>query len=147
MPLQLQNPFFVDLSSNRLTGDLPSCLSPSSNESVIKYAGNCLSHSGEEQHPYSFCHNEALAVNVMPRKQEGKSSRRGVVLVASLMGGILGGIAVCGLIFIATTKLYLRRTVKAPPARLILEKVTPANTIKMLSDASKMISSFCFSDL
>ncbi|MEI4889631.1 hypothetical protein, partial [Klebsiella pneumoniae] len=46
---------FVDISNNRLTGRLPSCLSSALNKKVVKYDGNCLSNDLVHQNPQSYC--------------------------------------------------------------------------------------------
>ena len=52
---------FANLFSNLLNGQLPSCLLDSKDK-VFLYARNCLATGKENQHPLSFCQNEALAV-------------------------------------------------------------------------------------
>lgn len=130
---------FVNLSSNYLTGELPRCLQSNSSTRVVQYSGNCLSQSSaQEQHPYSFCRiEEALAVKITPHERERKSIKRSV-LASSSVGGIFGGIALCVVLFLGMRKVYAKQTVKTPQATLIVEKVPPAYTMKMLSDASKI---------
>ncbi|KAH7842548.1 hypothetical protein Vadar_006603 [Vaccinium darrowii] len=126
---------FVNLSSNYLTGELPRCLQSNSSTRFVQYYGNCLSQSsGQEQHPYAFCRDEALAVNVMDRKRERKSIKRSV-LASSSVGGIFGGIALCAVIFFTVRRVHAKQTVKTPPTRLIIEKISTAYTVKMLSHA------------
>ncbi|GFZ17415.1 leucine-rich repeat protein kinase family protein [Actinidia rufa] len=57
--VQLQ---FVDISSNRLMGLLPTCLSDKSDKKVVKYGGNCLSSDVGDQHPESFCAEEQIMI-------------------------------------------------------------------------------------
>ncbi|XP_057491898.1 probable inactive leucine-rich repeat receptor-like protein kinase At3g03770 [Actinidia eriantha] len=137
---------YVNLSWNRLTGDLPACLqsiinSTSTGARLVQYAGNCLSQQmrgegGQEQRPLSFCHNEALAVTIMPQKRKRKPYRRPILLASSLVGG---GAAFCGLLFLGITRVYYakaKQTVKTHQPKLILEKISPAAyTMKLLSDA------------
>uniref|UniRef100_A0A5B7C655 Protein kinase domain-containing protein n=1 Tax=Davidia involucrata TaxID=16924 RepID=A0A5B7C655_DAVIN len=122
---------FVNLSSNRLTGDLPACLQLDSRSRVVQYAGNCLSNTSQKQHPYSYCHNEALAVTILPRKQEKKPFH----IASCLVGGIFGGFAVCGLVLLVTKRVSARQAITTPVTRLIQEKVSPAYTLKLLTDA------------
>ncbi|XP_059652849.1 probable inactive leucine-rich repeat receptor-like protein kinase At3g03770 isoform X2 [Cornus florida] len=124
---------FVNLSSNRLTGELPACLEWGFNSRVVQCDGNCLSNSSQKQHPYLYCHNEALAVKIMPREQEKSPVHRGV-LAAGLVGGIVAGIALSGLVFSVTRRVSGGITI-ATCQRDILEKVSPAYTMKLLSAA------------
>ncbi|PON66856.1 Tyrosine-protein kinase [Parasponia andersonii] len=127
---------FVNLSSNYLVGRLPSCLVLASKDTVILYSGNCLSNRDQEwQHPVPFCHKEALAVVVIPKKEKHKVSNSKPVLVSSLAGGIVGGLAVVGLVSMLVKNIYGKDSVKKPSTRLITERVSTVNTAKLLSDA------------
>ncbi|KAF7145086.1 hypothetical protein RHSIM_Rhsim04G0167700 [Rhododendron simsii] len=139
---------FVNLSSNYLTGELPRCLQSNSSTRVVQYSGNCLSQSSaQEQHPYSFCRiEEALAVKITPHERERKSIKRSV-LASSSVGGIFGGIALCVVLFLGMRKVYAKQTVKTPQATLIVEKVPPAYTMKMLSDARYISETMKFGGL
>ncbi|KAK8982312.1 hypothetical protein V6N11_037484 [Hibiscus sabdariffa] len=46
---------FVDISSNKLVGELPSCLDNKSDKRVEKFGGNCLSIEGQQQNQSSHC--------------------------------------------------------------------------------------------
>ncbi|CAB4299078.1 unnamed protein product [Prunus armeniaca] len=61
---------FVNLSSNLLSGDFPTCLKRDSNSRVVLYSGNCLVNEDQKQHPSYLCHNEALAVRIPPPSEE-----------------------------------------------------------------------------
>ncbi|CDP16547.1 unnamed protein product [Coffea canephora] len=127
---------FVNISSNRLTGVLPTCLESNAKSRTVLYAGNCLSESYQNQHPYSFCHNEALAVSVLPHKQENETHSK-AVLASSMVGGIIGAILLLGLALLIVRREYGKQKInKVPHARLIVEKVSPAITLKVLKDAS-----------
>lgn len=53
---------FVDISNNKLVGLLPSCLSSaSSDKTVVKFGGNCLSVNGQNQHDESYCKDNQTA--------------------------------------------------------------------------------------
>ncbi|KAL3537788.1 hypothetical protein ACH5RR_001154 [Cinchona calisaya] len=127
---------FVNLSSNRLTGELPSCLQSNTKSRTVLYAGNCLSERYQNQHPYSFCRSEALAVRVLPHKQE-KEIHSKAVLASSMVGGIIGGMVLLGLAFLVIRRQNGKQKMdKVPHTRLIVEKVSPAFTLKVLKDAS-----------
>lgn len=127
---------YVNLSSNRLTGELPSCLR---RRIIVVYYGNCLSKRYPQQHPYSYCHNEALAVRVLPKKVERKKNGKAVV-ASSMIGGIVAGMALLGLALVFVRREYgkqkQKKLDKVPHTRLIVEKISPALTLKMLKDAS-----------
>lgn len=130
---------FVNLSSNRLTGELPSCLQYNDKSRTVLYAGNCLSERYQNQHPYSFCHNEALAVRVLPHKQQ-KEIHSKAVLASSMVGGIIGGMILLGLAFLVIRREYGKQKMdKLSHTRLLVEKVSPAFTLKVLKDASRFI--------
>ncbi|XP_022764672.1 probable inactive leucine-rich repeat receptor-like protein kinase At3g03770 [Durio zibethinus] len=124
---------FVNLSSNLLTGDLPACLQPTFKNRTVMYARNCLSDKEQQQHPSSFCHNEALAVKVWPQKLKRHNAK--AVLASSIMGGIVGIALIVGLSFFVIHRRNSWVAVKTPSTRLIKEKVSTVNTIKLLSDA------------
>ncbi|KAK8591387.1 hypothetical protein V6N13_031433 [Hibiscus sabdariffa] len=123
---------FVDLSSNLLTGHLPSCLSDSK-DAVFLYRQNCLATGNENQHPLTFCRNEALAVGILPQRKKSKLSK--FSLAFGIIGGIIGGIVLLGLIFMFVRRLNANKTINKPTTRLIREKASIAYTSKLLSDA------------
>ncbi|KAM7274046.1 hypothetical protein ACFE04_028710 [Oxalis oulophora] len=126
---------FVDLSSNILTGSLPNCLvSNPEKKSVCLYARNCLETNNQNQHPLEFCHNEALAVGILPhRTNEEKHSKAKVV--AGVVGGTFGGILTVALIFFLVKRVNERKTIKQMPTRSITENASIGYTSKLLSDA------------
>ncbi|XP_016476293.1 putative inactive leucine-rich repeat receptor-like protein kinase At3g03770 [Nicotiana tabacum] len=127
---------FVNLSSNYLTGELPACLHPSFGSKIALFSGNCLWNREQWQHPYSFCHNEALAVSIEPHKEKVKGGNGKAVLASSMVGGFVGGIAIIGLAFVVVRREYAKKKAsKTPQTKLILEKVSPAHTLKLLNDA------------
>ncbi|KAJ6761735.1 INACTIVE LEUCINE-RICH REPEAT RECEPTOR-LIKE PROTEIN KINASE-RELATED [Salix koriyanagi] len=83
---------FVDLSSNLMTGKLPNCLLRDSNKKVL-YAANCLASGDENQHPITFCRNEALAVGILPQRKKRKASTETIAF--GVAGGIAGGNCHC----------------------------------------------------
>ncbi|EXB63829.1 putative LRR receptor-like serine/threonine-protein kinase [Morus notabilis] len=97
---------FVDVSNNLLIGKLPSCIGSRSGNRTVLYSWNCLSTSYiRYQHPYSFCHKEALAVKPPSRsKKEESSTKLGLIL--GIIGAIVGIIVVVGLLVL----IIIRRT-------------------------------------
>ncbi|KAJ8529371.1 hypothetical protein K7X08_036206 [Anisodus acutangulus] len=132
-----QDPSFVNLSSNYLTGELPECLHSNSGSKIVLFSGNCLSNREQWQHPYSFCHNEALAVSIEPHNKEKVKGGNGkAVLASSMVGGFVGVVAIIGLAFVVVRKECARKKAnRTPQTALILEKVSPAHTLKLLNDA------------
>lgn len=130
---------FVDFSSNLLNGELPSCLLSGSKDKVVHYAWNCLNVAKEDQHPPSFCQNEALAVGFIPQTKKSKQASR-TILAAAVFGGIVGGILLAGLVFLIARKMNANKTIKKPRTRFITESAATGYTSKLLSDASELFS-------
>ncbi|KAJ0679944.1 putative protein kinase RLK-Pelle-LRR-VI-1 family [Helianthus annuus] len=93
----------VDISLNRFTGGLPSCLSNELNNRNVKFDGNCLMVDVEHQKPSSYCVEEARGVEVDPKtiKDSGKGMSP-VILVGVILGSILvlvllvfGSVVIC----------------------------------------------------
>ncbi|XP_071703657.1 probable inactive leucine-rich repeat receptor-like protein kinase At3g03770 isoform X3 [Rutidosis leptorrhynchoides] len=132
---------FVDFSFNRFTGELPSCMQTTLNYNNVLFRENCLTNVDKrEQHNASFCHNEALAVMIKPPVNGSYSSRSSkvkVVVASSVVGGVLiGGFAVFGVVLVAIrSEFFGAGCATTPKIRVLLEKVSPAYTIKMLTDA------------
>ncbi|KAK6931194.1 Serine-threonine/tyrosine-protein kinase, catalytic domain [Dillenia turbinata] len=85
--------YYVDISNNLFTGNLPTCLRSSTRNKTVLSFWNCLSNTSTKyQHPYSFCHNEALAVKPPSavKAQENESSNIKTRLILGIIGGILG---------------------------------------------------------
>lgn len=130
---------FVDLSSNLLSGPLPNCLLSGPKNRVVLYARNCLATQNGNQHPLSFCQNEALAVGILPQQKKQKKVSK-AALALSITGGIVGGIALVGLGFLFVRKANSKKTMMKTPPRLIKEHASTGYTSKLLSDASKLSS-------
>ncbi|KAM1702919.1 hypothetical protein ACFX1Q_028226 [Malus domestica] len=133
---------FVNLSSNLLAGDLPTCLKNRGSKSssvVVLYSGNCLTNVDQKQpqHPSNLCHNEALAVEIPPSGDEKRKSLHDNKQVASrAVAGIVGAAAIVALAFMAVKWLYGKQLpVKSPRTRLIRDSASTVNTAKLLSDA------------
>ncbi|KAK4756116.1 hypothetical protein SAY87_009873 [Trapa incisa] len=129
---------FVNLSSNLLTGYLPSCLLSESHgqrgEAVL-YADNCISGQ-EDQHPSGFCHNEALAVTILPTQERHTGPAHKAGLTFSVLGGTLGGVAIVASALLAARKVRALSYSKSPPTMLVIENASAAYNVKLLSDAS-----------
>lgn len=125
---------FVDLSFNYLTGDLPACLEMSNKSQIVHYRGNCLSSWKQRQHPYAFCHNEALAVMITPHKRKGNVSGSKVVVAMS----IVGATSLAGLMLLGVGLVFSKHAFKKPQTRVILEKATMMYPSKLLSDAREI---------
>ncbi|CAA2949318.1 probable inactive leucine-rich repeat receptor kinase At3g03770 [Olea europaea subsp. europaea] len=127
---------FVNLSENRLTGELPDCLHKNSKSRVVLFGGNCLSTRYQQQHPFQFCHNEALAVGISPQKQLEKRPYGKAVLASSMVGGIVGATAILGLAFLAFKRNFDKQQENEKfHTRQIVDKISPAYTLKLLKDA------------
>ncbi|KAK3003883.1 hypothetical protein RJ639_019715, partial [Escallonia herrerae] len=130
---------FANFTSNRLTGDLPTCLQSESKKRAVFYGQNCLSNRGEHghevQHPYSFCQTEALAVKVLPHKPREKRPHGKVVFASSFVGSFVGGMALFSLVILIIRREYSGTITEVPRTRSIREHVSPADTLKMLTDA------------
>ncbi|XP_065870529.1 probable inactive leucine-rich repeat receptor-like protein kinase At3g03770 [Euphorbia lathyris] len=124
----------VDFSSNLLSGELPSCFRKTKKKKrVVLYGENCLSNHEQKQHPSNFCTNQALAVK--PQHHNHKYNNNNTSHGKAAVAGTIGALAILGLVFFVTKRLYTKLTVKKPQARFILEKVSSVNAVKLLSDA------------
>nr|XP_016481491.1 PREDICTED: probable inactive leucine-rich repeat receptor-like protein kinase At3g03770 [Nicotiana tabacum] len=125
---------FVDLSTNLLSGRLPSCLMTGSKHRIVHFSNNCLATGDSSQHPFSFCRNEALAVGILPHHQKQKPSPK-VVLAFIVCGSITGGVVlVCATILIVRNFLA-KEAARKTPTRLIVENASSSYTLKLFTDA------------
>ncbi|KAF5799641.1 putative protein kinase RLK-Pelle-LRR-VI-1 family [Helianthus annuus] len=91
-----ENLGFVDISRNRFTGSLPSCLDTnSSNKRVVKFDGNCLV-TGHEQPSLDICKENV--------KKKKRSLGRAVWIVIVVIG-----IMVMFLVIVAFVRLIFRK--------------------------------------
>ncbi|KAG8654075.1 probable LRR receptor-like serine/threonine-protein kinase At1g14390 [Manihot esculenta] len=91
---------FLDISRNLLIGKLPSCIAFSSPNRTVISSWNCLSsRNSSNQHPFSFCNKEALAVKP-PAEHEKKKSITNLGLILGIIGGVVGIAAVLGLLIV-----------------------------------------------
>ncbi|KAG6654342.1 probable LRR receptor-like serine/threonine-protein kinase At1g14390 [Carya illinoinensis] len=96
----------VDISHNLLTGKLPSCLASKPSNLTVLYSWNCLSSGNSKyQHPYRFCHKEALAVKP-PIKSKKRASSIKLGLILAIIGGVVAIAGILGLLIL----VIVRRT-------------------------------------
>lgn len=133
---------FVDLSMNLLSGDLPTCLISNSSNKMFMYASNCLKIKDHSQHPYSVCQTQALAVEILPHHQKGKSGGK-VAVVSGVVIGVVGIFSLVGAaVFFALRRGSIRRATKKPPRRIV-EHASNGYPSKLLADASIVSHSVC----
>ncbi|KAF5449684.1 hypothetical protein F2P56_030103 [Juglans regia] len=94
----------VDISHNLLTGKLPSCLASKSSNRTVLYSWNCLSSGNSKyQHPYRFCHKEALAVKP-PIKSKKRESSIKLGLILAIIGGVVAMAGILGLLILVVVR-------------------------------------------
>ncbi|KAI9169484.1 hypothetical protein LWI28_013058 [Acer negundo] len=94
----------VDISHNLLIGKLPSCIGLNSSNRTVVSSWNCLSSgNSRNQHPYSFCHKEALAVKP-PVKSEQQNSSIKLGLILGIIGGVIGIVVVSAALVLVLLK-------------------------------------------
>ncbi|CAK9319723.1 unnamed protein product [Citrullus colocynthis] len=136
----------VDLSSNLLTGSLPQCLLADMRDRIVLYPRNCFVTGGQQQHPVSFCQNEALAVGIVPEEKKKERTHK-VVLALSIIGGVVGVIMLLGIVYLVVRRQKERNTVKKPPTNIIVENPSAGYTSKLLSDARYISQTMQFAPL
>ncbi|XP_059447688.1 probable LRR receptor-like serine/threonine-protein kinase At1g14390 isoform X2 [Corylus avellana] len=95
----------VDVSHNLLIGKLPSCLASKSSNRSILFSWNCFSGGNSNyQHPYTFCHKEALAVK--PPIKSKEKSRMNLGLILGIIAAVVAIAGVLGLLIL----VIIRRT-------------------------------------
>lgn len=128
---------FVDLSTNLLSGRLPSCLLTGPKHRIVRYSNNCLATGDRTQHPFSFCRNEALAVGILPHHHKHIPGSK-LVLALIICGSIIGGVVlVCGTI-IVVRKFLAKIATPRKTTRSIVENAASTYTSKLFTDASKI---------
>lgn len=94
----------VDVSQNLLIGKLPSCIGSKSSNRTVLDSWNCLSAGiSKYQHPYTFCHKEALAVKP-PAKTQEQESKIKIGVVLGIIGGVVGIAGLIGLLILVIIK-------------------------------------------
>ncbi|KAK2661509.1 hypothetical protein Ddye_000083 [Dipteronia dyeriana] len=91
---------FVDISNNKLTGVLPPCLDSTSDKTVVKFGGNCLSTDGQHQHQESYCREASMS----------KQSRvRDIGVLVAIIGGAVLFIVLLGSVLLILCRRYCSR--------------------------------------
>ncbi|KAL9230905.1 hypothetical protein vseg_006196 [Gypsophila vaccaria] len=126
---------FVDLSSNLLIGDLPDCLASDTKHQIIRYGGNCLNTQDQNQHPYSFCRNEALAAGIVPLGKKQGLPRKSI-LALGIVGGVVVSAVLFALIFFLVSRVKVKtKKLDSQTPRVIAEKASSGYTSKLRTDA------------
>ncbi|KAL2546790.1 Leucine-rich repeat protein kinase family protein [Forsythia ovata] len=95
---------FVDISNNLLIGNLPSCLGSNTKDKTVISTSNCLSNTTTKyQLPYTFCHKEALAVQLPTRNRENSTLKLGILL--GIIGGIIAILGAFGFLILAIFRM------------------------------------------
>ncbi|KAJ8570569.1 hypothetical protein K7X08_037541 [Anisodus acutangulus] len=122
---------FVDLSTNLLSGRLPSCLLSGPKQRVLCFTNNCLATGDRTQHPFSFCRNEALAVGILPKQNSSSKVALGLIICGSIIGGV---VLVCATI-IVVRKFLAKIAAPNKTTRSIVENASSTYTSKLFTDA------------
>ncbi|KAH0721166.1 hypothetical protein KY290_006083 [Solanum tuberosum] len=126
---------FVDLSTNLLSGRLPSCLLTGPKDRIVRYSNNCLATGGGTQHPFSFCRNEALAVGILPHHHKHIPGSK-VVLALIICGSIIGGVVLVCATIIVVRKFLAKIATPRKTTRSIVENAASTYTSKLFTDAN-----------
>ncbi|TQD80519.1 hypothetical protein C1H46_033935 [Malus baccata] len=124
----------LDISQNLLIGKLPTCVgsnSKASNRTVLD-SWNCLSSGNSKyQHPYAFCHREALAVKP-PAETAGKKEENRIKLgvLLGLIAGIVGVACGVGLLVVVIVKRAGKRSTEDRFDRSKMEKISVSSSPK-----------------
>lgn len=133
---------FVDISHNLLTGKLPSCIGSKSANRTVVYSWNCLSSQNiKDQHPYSFCHNEALAVKPPAKKTQKQESSIKLGLILAIIGGVVGiAVVLVLLVLVIRRRSNSTRAENSNFDKSLADKLSARSSPRPNIDASK---SFC----
>lgn len=129
---------FVDISNNKLTGELPSCLDRISDKRVVKFGGNCLSIDDRDQHQESHCKVVGMGLKQSRRKSIG-------VLIAVIVGAVL----ILVLLALGSLVLFRRYSKGATFEQRTRPKLVQDNPLagvssEVLANASKLQNLPCF---
>uniref|UniRef100_A0A2P2JA09 Uncharacterized protein MANES_05G098100 n=1 Tax=Rhizophora mucronata TaxID=61149 RepID=A0A2P2JA09_RHIMU len=129
---------FVDISHNLLIGNLPSCIASNSLNRTVLSSWNCLSggNSSYQQHPYSFCHREALAVKP-PVKTEKQKSTIKLGLSIGVIGGVVGMAVFIGILILAVFRKS-EATRSAYDVKSLADRVSVHRTSKPNVDSRRV---------
>eukprot|EP01018_Ginkgo_biloba_P011195 Gb_27461 [translate_table: standard] len=128
---------FVDLSSNLLTGDLPACLvSQKTQKRTVEFAHNCLNTKWQNQHPYLYCQNAALATGVNLPISKKASRTIKVAIVLGIVGGVVGLMAVLGLlVLVMLRRSEGKKATKNLSGKLVAESSSTGLSSDLLANA------------
>ncbi|CAB4264564.1 unnamed protein product [Prunus armeniaca] len=128
----------VDISQNLLIGKLPSCIGSKSLNRTVLDSWNCLSGGKSKyQHPYSFCHKEALAVKP-PAKTQEQESKIKLGLLLGVIGGVVCAAAVIGLLILVIIKRAGQRNREDKFYRSMVEKISVRSSPNPNIDARRV---------
>ncbi|XP_065863086.1 probable LRR receptor-like serine/threonine-protein kinase At1g14390 [Euphorbia lathyris] len=105
----------LNISHNLLIGKLPSCTASSSSNRTVISSWNCLSDGNlrNQQHPFSFCQKEALAVKPRDKEKENEKEKEKSVsklgLILAVIGVSVGISLVLGLSILVIVRRSKRR--------------------------------------
>lgn len=125
---------FVDLSTNLLSGRLPSCLLTGPKHRFVRFSDNCIATGDRTQHPFSFCRNEALAVGILPNHHKQRPTAK-VVLALIICGSITGGVVLVCATIIVVRKFLVEIAAPKKTTRSIVENASSTFTSKLFTDA------------
>uniref|UniRef100_A0A453HD74 Uncharacterized protein n=1 Tax=Aegilops tauschii subsp. strangulata TaxID=200361 RepID=A0A453HD74_AEGTS len=113
--------------TNRITGDLPACLSANLNNRVVKFDGNCFSADPEHQHEANYCQ----------QPHEGRRSGKDVGLVVTIVGIVLI-VLVLSLLLVASNKRNCQRVTAEQQLlqKQMQDNSTPGMSSELLESAS-----------
>ncbi|CAA3001793.1 probable LRR receptor-like serine threonine-kinase At1g14390 [Olea europaea subsp. europaea] len=120
-----RNLSLIDISYNLLIGNLPSCLGSNAEKKTVISTWNCLSNTMTKyQRPYTFCHDEALAVQAPARNRKSSTLKPGIFL--GIIGGIIAILGVFGFLLLAFfRKLQRNRANNFNCDSFVIEKTSP----------------------
>ncbi|CAD6339143.1 unnamed protein product [Miscanthus lutarioriparius] len=128
---------FVDVSANLLTGARPPCMRGNSSARTVLVAGNCFADA-KQQRASSYCNPGALAA-VLPPPQgngggggEGRGKGHEIGMVLAIAGSVVGAALLIALAMV----VVLRRARRQRPEATILPK-SPAATPTKKADGWK----------
>lgn len=98
---------YVDISNNLIVGGLPPCIQSNSSNRVVLSSGNCLSAVDFGfQHPNSYCNQGALAA-VLPSATKISGSKSNLGLIFGIVGG-----AICGAVLVGSLGFVIFRKMR-----------------------------------
>lgn len=116
---------FIDISHNLLFGNLPFCMEKNDANWTVLTSWNCLSSGNSNyQHPYAYCHREALAVKPPSLRNQEKSNSIRLGLILGVIGGVVVAAAAFGLLIFALFRISERKKCENHGLKSIAAKKT-----------------------